>query len=65
MKNKMRTRKSAVKRFKVTGTGKIIHRAHGARHLKSKKSKRALRSLKIRREVVGVFKSKINKMLGV
>ena len=30
---KMKTRKTAAKRFKVTGTGKIMHQTQGRRHL--------------------------------
>ena len=41
---KMKTKKIITKRFKLTGTGKIMHRTQGARHLKSKKSKRRQRS---------------------
>ncbi len=36
---KAKTRKIAVKRFKVTGTGKLVHRAQGRRHLRSAKNK--------------------------
>lgn len=40
---KLKTRKVAAKRFKVTGTGKLVHRVQGARHLRRKKSKRQQR----------------------
>lgn len=36
---KIKTRKVASKRFKVTGTGKIIHRTKGIRHLRKTKNK--------------------------
>jgi len=36
---KMKTKKIVRKRFKLTKTGKLVHRAQGARHLRSKKSK--------------------------
>jgi large subunit ribosomal protein L35 len=36
---KMKTKKIVRKRFKITGTGKIVHRMQGARHLRSKKNK--------------------------
>jgi large subunit ribosomal protein L35 len=36
---KMKTKKIARKRFKLTGTGKIVHRMQGARHLRSNKTK--------------------------
>jgi large subunit ribosomal protein L35 len=65
MKTKMKTRKAAVKRFKVTGTGKILHRGHGVRHLKSNKSNKRLRAQKIMKEVEGEHKVKIKKMLGI
>lgn len=63
MKNK--TKKSAVKRFKVTKSGKLLHRHHYSRHLRSKKSKRQLRRLKLMKQVTGSYKKKIKKMLGV
>lgn len=40
---KMKTKKIVRKRFKITGTGKLIHRMQGARHLRSKKNKRRQR----------------------
>lgn len=36
---KMKTKKMVAKRFKVTATGKLMHRVQGARHLRRKKSK--------------------------
>ena len=36
---KLKTRKVAAKRFKLTKTGKLIHKTKGARHLRSKKNK--------------------------
>lgn len=35
----MKTKKIAAKRFKVTKTGKVIHRVQGARHIRRNKSK--------------------------
>lgn len=61
---KQKTRKSASKRFKITKTGKVLHRSHGARHLKTQKTKKQLRSLKQMKEVKGKFKRKIKKMIG-
>lgn len=62
---KHKTRKSALKRFKVTKKGKVLHRSHGARHLRTKKGKKQLRSLKSAKQVFGVYEKKIKKMLGV
>lgn len=39
----MKTKKIARKRFKVTKTGKVLHGVQGARHLRSRKSKRRQR----------------------
>lgn len=61
---KQRTNKSAAKRFKVTKTGKVLHRSHYLRHLRAKKSKRRVRALKQMKEVGGAYKKKILKMLG-
>lgn len=36
---KLKTKKIVAKRFKVTATGKLIHRAQGRRHLRRKKDK--------------------------
>lgn len=40
---KLKTKKIAAKRFKVTGTGKLVHRVQGARHLRRRKDKRRQR----------------------
>ena len=42
---KAKTRKSVAKRFKVTGTGKLLRRKQGKRHLLQKKSAKRKRSL--------------------
>ena len=64
-KNKQKTRKSAVKRFKLTGRGLVLHRGQGFRHLRGKKSKKWLRRQKKLKSVEGRFKTKVKKMLGV
>lgn len=40
---KRKTKKIVLKRFKVTKTGKVMHRVQGARHLRRKKDKRRQR----------------------
>jgi large subunit ribosomal protein L35 len=40
-----KTKKSASKRFKITGTGKILRRKPGLRHLASSKSSKRKRRL--------------------
>jgi len=61
---KQKTKKSVVKRFKITKTGKILHRSQYLRHLRSKKNKRRIRRLKLLKSVEGRYKKKIRKMMG-
>jgi len=39
----MKTRKSIAKRFKITGTGKILRRSTGLDHYRAKKSGKQIR----------------------
>jgi large subunit ribosomal protein L35 len=43
---KMKTRKSAAKRYKVTGSGKVLYKKQGLRHILTKKSTKRKRSLR-------------------
>ncbi|OGK16831.1 hypothetical protein A2690_03595 [Candidatus Roizmanbacteria bacterium RIFCSPHIGHO2_01_FULL_39_12b] len=65
MKTKQRTRKSAAKRFKITKTGKVLHRGHGMRHHITNKSKSRMRSLKQVKKIKGRFAKKIKRMMAV
>lgn len=40
---KMKTHKGAAKRFKVTGSGRLLRRKQGGNHLRRKKTKRTRR----------------------
>jgi len=42
---KLKTSRSAAKRFKVTGTGKILRRHSHARHILTKKPRKRVRKL--------------------
>lgn len=42
---KAKTRKAVAKRFKVTGTGKILRRKQGKRHILQKKNRKRKRNL--------------------
>jgi len=64
MKQKQKTKKSVAKRFKVTKSGKVLHRQQGIRHLISKKNKSWLRRKKKLKQLVGEYKDKVLKMLG-
>ncbi|MFP4180286.1 MAG: 50S ribosomal protein L35 [Spirochaetaceae bacterium] len=44
--SKMKTRKSAAKRFRVTGNGKIKYKKMGLRHILTKKSRKTKRNLR-------------------
>ena len=50
MQHKMKTNRSAAKRFKVTGTGKLIRNKAYKRHILTKKSTKRKRNL--RKQVV-------------
>jgi large subunit ribosomal protein L35 len=43
---KMKTNSGAKKRFKVTGTGKVVHKQAGKRHNLGKKSQKRIRDLR-------------------
>ena len=62
---KIKTRSSAKKRFKVTGTGKIMRRpAMRSHNLESKSSKRK-RGFRKERELAGSDYNALKKMLGI
>jgi len=42
---KAKTRKAVAKRFKVTGTGKLLRRKQGKRHILQKKNRKRKRNL--------------------
>lgn len=62
---KMKTRKSIVKRFRITKKGKVLRRQAFAGHLNVKKSKKRKRRLKRIVEVKGKYAKKIIKRSGV
>jgi len=60
---KIRTRKTAAKRFEVTGGGKIRHGSTGMNHLKMKKPKSAKRRLTIKSTANSAQKRTIRRMV--
>lgn len=64
-KQKLKTRKIVAKRFKITGSGKVIRRAQNMRHLRRRKSKRQIRAYKVPRVVTGKQAVKIKRMLSI
>ncbi len=64
-KIKLKTRKGAARRFKITGSGKVLRRNQNMRHLRRKKSKKTIRAYKIPVEISGKWARKIKRMLGL
>ena len=61
---KQKTRKSVVKRFRVTKTGKVMRRRSFARHLNEKKSSSRKRALKRTVQTKKGYAKRIKKALG-
>ena len=61
---KMKTHRGAAKRFKVTGTGKIMRRHAYRDHLLEHKPTRRTRRLAGRVEVAKGDRDRVNRMLG-
>ncbi|HOJ30792.1 MAG TPA: 50S ribosomal protein L35 [bacterium] len=60
---KLKTRKSVAKRFKITGTGKVIHHRSGKSHILTKKSAKRKRRLAKPKVLEGTQAKMIKKML--
>jgi large subunit ribosomal protein L35 len=52
-KSKMKTKRVAAKRYKVTGTGRLMHRRQGLNHLLEKKTGKQKRRLATEGELTG------------
>ena len=61
---KQKTHSGAKKRFKVTGTGKILHERAGKRHLLERKPSRLTRRLTGTAELAPADVKKVKKLLG-
>lgn len=62
---KQKTRKAALRRFKITATGKVMRRTQGMRHLRRRKSAKTIRRYNVPVEVKGEWAKKIKQMLGI
>ena len=62
---KHKTRKGAAKRFKITGSSKIMRRTQNMRHLRANKSKKAKRNYRRLTLVTGPTAKKVKRMLGI
>lgn len=61
---KMKSHSGAKKRFKVTGTGKLMHRQANLGHLNAHKSSKRLRSLKGNTELAAADVKQAKALLG-
>ncbi|MCX6460917.1 MAG: 50S ribosomal protein L35 [Actinobacteria bacterium] len=62
---KMKTHSGTKKRFKVTGSGKLMHERTNRRHLLEVKSSRRTRRLSLDAQVKAVDVPKIKRLLGM
>ncbi len=62
---KMKTDRGAAKRFKITGTGRIVRRKAFRSHLLEKKSSVRTRRLARETEVVGGDRKQVKRLLGL
>jgi large subunit ribosomal protein L35 len=60
---KIKTRKSAASRYKVTGSGKVKYKKQGLRHILTKKSSKRKRKLRKSGTLSPVEVKKIKKLL--
>ena len=61
---KIKSNRSAAKRFKVTGTGRIVRHHAKSAHIKTKKSPKLKRHLRANAIVRKCDEKRINRMLG-
>jgi large subunit ribosomal protein L35 len=62
-KAKMKTKKSAAKRFKVTGSGKVMHRRVGMNHLLSNKPSHRKRRLNMDAQLEGADAANVKQLI--
>ncbi|TDI83961.1 MAG: 50S ribosomal protein L35 [Caldithrix sp.] len=60
---KLKSNRGAMKRFKVTGTGKIKRHKAGKSHILTKKNRKRKRSLRAATLISAADTSRVNKML--
>jgi len=65
VQKKRKTSKSAAKRFKVTGTGKILRRHSHARHILTKKPRKRVRKLVDSALVSKADRARVKRMLDI
>lgn len=63
--SKMKTHSGAKKRYKVTGSGKILRRQGNRNHILEKKSSKRKRRLAGMTEVTGAQRDTVRRQLGI
>ncbi|MCA1583399.1 MAG: 50S ribosomal protein L35 [Acidobacteria bacterium] len=63
MKQKLKTHKGAAKRFKITGTGKVLRAAAFKRHILTSKTTKSKRHKKANMPVSAADADKVRRML--
>lgn len=64
-KIKQKTRSGVAKRFKITAGGKVLRRSQNMRHIRRRKSKKAIRAYRVPKQVLGKWARKVKRMLGL
>jgi large subunit ribosomal protein L35 len=62
---KMKTHKGAAKRFKLTGSGKLVRRKAFRNHILEKKSPTRKRRLKREAQITGGDRDRMERLLGI
>ena len=62
---KMKTHKGAAKRFKLTGSGKLVRRKAFRNHILEKKSPARKRRLKREAKITGGDRDRMERLLGI
>jgi large subunit ribosomal protein L35 len=60
---KMRTRKTAAKRFKITGKGRVRRSKQGGNHCMQEKSRKRLRRLRNNDMIAKCFEKHVKRMM--
>ena len=60
---KLKTRKSASKRLRLTATGKVVYKKQGLRHILTKKSPKRKRNLRKKGILDSVEQKRVRKLL--
>lgn len=61
---KLKTHKATAKRYKITGTGKLLRRKQSYGHKRSKKSKRARYQFRSYKRIARADRKRVRRLLG-